>query len=92
MYEASLKEKLSDSGLLRAFENRQFEKWDYENVLASAMREEGEKKYAEGKREGKQEGKIEGKIETARKMKDGGLSIRQIAEFTGLSIEEIQRL
>jgi len=35
---------------------------------------------------------FEGKLETARKMKDGGLSIRQIAEFTGLSIEEIQRL
>ena len=33
---------------------------------------------------------FEGKLETARKMKDGGLSIRQIAEFTGLSIEEFR--
>lgn len=39
MYEASLKENLSDSGLLRAFKNKRIEKWDYGNVLASAMRE-----------------------------------------------------
>ncbi len=56
------------------------DKWDYENVLATAMRES------------KLEGKLEGKLETAKKMKAGGIPILQISEFTGLSVEEIKKL
>jgi predicted transposase/invertase (TIGR01784 family) len=46
----------------------------------------------QGKREGVQEGFIKGKIETALKLKQKGMSIVEIAEVTGLSIEEIQKL
>ena len=60
------------------------EKWDYENVLAYAVNEAGEKKYAEGKQESL--------LETARKMKADGLSIEQIIKYTGLSIAEIEKL
>ncbi len=50
----------------------------------------------EGKIEGKVEGKIEGErnkaIETAKKMKSDGLSTELILKYTGLSIEEIDKL
>lgn len=68
------------------------EKWDYENVLAYAVKEAGEKKYAEGKQEGRQEGKQEGILETARKLKAIGVAIEDISKGTGLSIAEIEKL
>lgn len=56
--------------------------------------------YEEGKMEGlaevraerRAEGRAEGIAETARKMKEGGLSVKQIQQFTGLSPEEITKL
>lgn len=47
---------------------------------------------AEGIKEGKAEGKLEGKLETAKKMKDGGLSVEDIVNFTGLSRDDITNL
>jgi predicted transposase/invertase (TIGR01784 family) len=44
------------------------------------------------KLEGKLEGRLEGKLEIASKMKKRGLPLDQIAEDTGLSVEEITRL
>ncbi len=52
-------------------------------------REEGEKL---GMRKGRKEGREEGRREAARKMKESGLSIEQIARFTGLSHREITGL
>ncbi|EOR93084.1 hypothetical protein ADIARSV_3744 [Arcticibacter svalbardensis MN12-7] len=60
------------------------QKWDYENVLSYAVQEAEERKYVEGK--------IEGQKETARKMKSHGVPIEKIAEFTDLSISEIEEL
>lgn len=56
--------------------------------------------YEEGKMEGlaevraerRAEGRAEGIAEIARKMKEGGLSVEQIQQFTGLSTEEITKL
>ena len=56
--------------------------------------------YEEGKMEGlaevraerRAEGRAEGIAEIARKMKEGGLSVEQIQQFTGLSPEEITKL
>lgn len=42
-------------------------------------------------RRGRIEGKIEGKIEIAKRMLSKGLSLEEIAEFTGLSVEEIRK-
>lgn len=64
------------------------EKWDYENVLASALREEGEKKYAEGKLEGD----LEAKLRIAGEMKAAGIPLSQIARFTELPVEKIRML
>ena len=47
---------------------------------------------AEGRVEGRAEGREEAKIETARKMLSDGLSIELIAKYSGLSIEELQKL
>lgn len=46
----------------------------------------------EGKIEGRLEGKMEGAIETARRMKRKGFLPSDIAELTGLSVEDIDTL
>ena len=51
-----------------------------------------ESTYVAGHVEGKAEGKAEGKIETAILCKKKGMPIEDIAEITGLSIEEIEKL
>ncbi len=45
-----------------------------------------------GKQEGLQEGLLQGKRETARKLKQKGMSVHEIAELTGLSFDEVQKL
>ncbi len=40
-------------------------------------------------RKGREEGRKEGRREAARKMKESGLSIEQIARFTGLSTAKL---
>ncbi len=62
-------------------------KWDNENVLDYAIKE-GEKR---GLQKGLQE-KTEAIIAIARTMKKEGLTPEQIAKFTQLSVEEIERL
>ena len=47
---------------------------------------------AEGKAEGKLEGKAERSIEIAQKLKHINIPVEQIANVTGLSIEEIERI
>ena len=42
--------------------------------------------------EGKIEGKTEGKIEIARDMKKSGEPIDKISKYTGLTLEEIEKL
>ena len=57
---------------------------DYKNTVDTA--------FDEGKMEGKLEGKMEEKHDVARKMKAKGLSINDIVDLTGLSINEINAL
>ncbi|PKK88563.1 MAG: hypothetical protein CVV64_18350 [Candidatus Wallbacteria bacterium HGW-Wallbacteria-1] len=46
----------------------------------------------EGMREGMREGELKGKIEVATNMLKAGLSATQVAEFTGLSLDELNSL
>jgi predicted transposase/invertase (TIGR01784 family) len=46
----------------------------------------------EGLQKGKLEGKLEGKLNVAARMLKSGLKPEQIADFTGLNLEEIQKL
>ena len=67
----------------------------YEYMMESEERglERGMKKGMEkGMVQGRKEGKTEGKIETARNLKQLGVSIDVIAQATGLSEEKIQQL
>ena len=57
-----------------------------EKSALHCAREEGKK---EGKEEGKEQGRKEKQIEIAKKLKKQKMSIKQIAEITGLSEEEI---
>ena len=66
------------------------------DVLDSAKLEGRLEGIAEGKAEGKLEGKLEGKaersIEIAQNLKHINIPVEQIANVTGLSIEEIQKI
>lgn len=52
-------------------------------------REEGREK---GREEGREEGRLEEKVTMARMMKSRGLPLDTIAEITGLSFEEVERI
>lgn len=57
---------------------------DYKNTVDTA--------FEEGKLEGKLEGRQEGKLEVAIKLKQRGVSLKDISEITGLSENEIDKL
>ena len=62
-------------------------------LLEEMRNETAEKAKAEGKAEGRAEGKAEERVSTAQKMLARGRdSIEEIAEMTGLSLEEVQKL
>ena len=62
-------------------------------LLEEMRNKTAEKAKAEGKAEGRAEGKAEERVSTALKMLARGRdSIEEIAEMTGLSLEEVQKL
>ena len=63
-----------------------------ERGIKKGMEKGLEKGLQEGMVQGRKEGKTEGKIETARNLKQLGVSIDVIAQATGLSEEKIQQL
>jgi predicted transposase/invertase (TIGR01784 family) len=63
-------------------------KWMHDTII-EVKEKEGEEK---GRIKGKIEGKMEGKIEVAQNLKKIGLSLKQISEATGFSLEELQNL
>jgi predicted transposase/invertase (TIGR01784 family) len=73
-----------DPGLLRSYLR-------YEKAASDEItRIYGARK--EGREEGRQEGRQEGKVEVAAKMKKRGVPPDQIAEDTGFSLDEIEKL
>ena len=73
----------------RQYEESRKEYWDYTSTLQTAEK----KGHAEGLAEGIEKGRKDEKITMAQKLKSMGvLSAEQIAEATGLSVEEIERL
>ena len=70
--------------------------WDYFSTMKTATDKARAEGRAEGKAEGKAEGRAEGKteanIENAIKMKTKGYPIEDIADITGLSREEIEKI
>ena len=80
----------------RQYFESQKEYWDYTSTLETATRKGEAKGRAEGFAEGEVKGRAEGRAETlfdnARKMKSKGFSVKDIAEITGLSSEDIASL
>jgi predicted transposase/invertase (TIGR01784 family) len=60
--------------------------------MEKGMAEGMEKGMAEGRVEGRVEGLLEARMETARKMKVKGFASTDIADITGLTKKEIDRL
>ena len=76
----------------RQYESSLKEYWDYTNTLDTAYMK-GEKAGEEkGRAEGRAEGRANEKTDTARRMKAKGFATEDIAEITGLTTEEIERL
>ena len=66
--------------------------YDYETDIAVQRAEEREIAFAEGIEQGIERGSYQTKLETAAAFKKLGVDIIKIAEGTGLSWEEIERL
>ena len=85
----AIKERLEERAFRRNMSRAQYDyEWkiynDYLNTVNSA-----EKK---GHAEGLAEGRVEEKLENARRMKSKGYPLDDIADITGLTIEEIEKL
>lgn len=65
-------------------------RWEYE-MRQKAIRDHRHM-LASGKREGLREGRIEGKIEVVQKMLADKMPLDKVIEYSGLSLEEIQKL
>ena len=84
----------------RQYFESQKEYWDYTSTLETAARKGEAKGRAEGFTEGEAKGRAEGEakgraealFDNARKMKSKGFSVKDIAEITGLSSEDIASL
>ena len=101
-------EHLLESGRIAGFSREKRTKYDadmiterdYQNILATA-REQGlaegeargiERGRAEGRSAGLVEGEVRGKLAIARKLLASGMSGEQVAEFTGLTTEQLEEL
>jgi predicted transposase/invertase (TIGR01784 family) len=81
-----------DQGIRKAQERVEHIAIDKEALRAYQMREMALSDYTSGINYAKREGKREAQTGIARKMKSGGVPAEQIAEYTGLSPGEIERL
>jgi predicted transposase/invertase (TIGR01784 family) len=65
-------------------------KWEQE-LIQQGLQQGMQQGIFKGKQEGFYEGEKHKALSTARKLKEKGLSIPEIAEVTGLSIEEVEK-
>jgi predicted transposase/invertase (TIGR01784 family) len=66
--------------------------WNWEDALEVRWKEGREEGREEGRDEGREEGREEGRRETAKNLKDMGLSVDRIAAATGFDPELIRNL
>ena len=94
----------SDKALMNAIINMDMAEMDRAQEITDARQEGREEGRQEGRQEGREEGRQEGikegevrgedrkKIEIAKKMLEAKVDIEKISEFTGLTIEEVEKL
>ena len=86
-------ERVNEDPEFREFISAEEDNRKIENSLKKQyMREAREEGLTEGRAEGRAEGIQSERLENARKMKEKNISISDICDITGLSIEEIDKL
>ncbi|MFP4096796.1 MAG: Rpn family recombination-promoting nuclease/putative transposase [Cyclobacteriaceae bacterium] len=98
--ERLLKKYIKQLEILSHLRNLQEETIKQSEAMAITYDIKKDVRYQQGKKEGKLEGILEGKeegeekkqLEIARNMKKAGMSVEQIAELTGLTKDQIQKL
>ena len=64
----------------------------YEEGVEKGKQEGKQVGLEEGLMKGKQEGKLEGLYQTATNLKKSGIDLQTIADCTGLTLEEVEKL
>ena len=82
----------SDKALMNAIINMDMAEMDRAQEITDARQEGREEGIKEGEVRGEARGKEENKIEIAKKMLEAKVDIEKISEFTGLTIEEVEKL
>lgn len=93
-------ENIDDEGLKAAYEEAAQHNWTreaYDAYIYSGMREQDERgrlalAKEKAEKEGEKRGEKRGEMNVARKMKDKGMSTKDISDLTGLTEEEIELL
>ena len=86
-------EELASRGNMSKEERAQYDyEWKIYNDYLNTFNSAEKKGHAEGHAEGLAEGRAEEKLENARRMKSKGYPLDDIADITGLTIEEIEKL
>ena len=65
---------------------------DYQNILATAREQGHDAGFAEGEARGIERGRAAGLAEVARRLLASGMPEAQVAEFTGLTAEQLEEL
>jgi len=95
LYESNLKAKLDYDASIAWASEEAGEKAKIEG-MSEGLKEGRQMGIEEGRQEGRQEGVQEGiykqKLTMARKQKERGVAINEIAELNDLSVEEIEKL
>ena len=93
-------EHLLESGRIAGFSREKRTKYDadmiterdYQNILATAREQGHDAGFAEGEARGIERGRAAGLAEVARKLLASGMPEAQVAEFTGLNVEQLAAL
>ena len=87
---------LEDEGLKSAYEEANIQTWtkaELDSYDYASMREQDERgKLSAAIKRGLMEGALEAKTEIAQKMLLGGVPIKEVAKYTGFSVEELKNL
>ena len=87
IYERSLRHYLDNYNCLKSIQEEA-----HDEGLQEGLEKGHQEGLEEGRQQGLEEGRMEGVMETARNLKQMGLSVDQIKQATGLTADEIARL
>jgi predicted transposase/invertase (TIGR01784 family) len=89
---AVVKKLSADEEARMEYDKHELWRMDYAATMRNAARKGLAEGMDKGMEKGRTEGKMEGKMETAQIMKSKGFSIADIADVTGLTKKEIEKL